>query len=389
MQLHTYKARSIAEALRLIRQELGPDASVLHTREVGSGLSRWFGGRMIEVTASAEPAAPSRLPALEGGAIPRAELQDFRRKMREDLLGRADAEPSLVEQLASQSPSRPWRQSATCGPLAQRLRQAGVRGEVIERWLERLQAELACDPECHTSHADARLRQIIAGDLPTSGPVRLVSGRSTIVALVGPTGVGKTTTLAKLAADFRLRQERSIGLITTDTYRVAAVEQLRTYAGIMDLPVEVATTTLEMAAAIDRLSDRELVLIDTAGCSPRDAAQLRQLRAVLAAARPSEVLLVLSSVAAKEGLAAAALAFGMAGTTSLILTKLDETSQLGQLSDWLAACRLPLSYITTGQNVPGDLEPASAIQLAKLLLPDLWNATEGVPSRPRLLTPAS
>jgi flagellar biosynthesis protein FlhF len=247
--------------------------------------------------------------------------------------------------------------------------------------------ELACDPECHTARTSERLRQIIARDLPTPGPIRLISGQPTMAALVGPTGVGKTTTLAKLAADFQLRQKRSVGLITTDTYRAAAVEQLRTYARIMDLPVEVAATPAEMDAAIERLSDRDLVLIDTAGCSPRDSTQLRQLQSVLAAAHPSEVMLVLSCVADLEGLAVAARAFAASRPTGLILTKVDEAPQLGRLPDWLAACRLPLSYVTTGQNVPGDLEPTSAIQLAKLLLPELWNATEGVPYRTPTVPP--
>src|SRR5262245_5205532 len=108
MQLHTYQAKSLAEALRLIRRELGPDASVLHTREVGSPLSRWLGGRMIEVTASVDVAAPSRLStdddhsAQRLAGVPRAEVHDFRSKMRADLLA-AEAEPSLVEQLAAQT----------------------------------------------------------------------------------------------------------------------------------------------------------------------------------------------------------------------------------------------------------------------------------------------
>ena len=114
------------------------------------------------------------------------------------------------------------------------------------------------------------------------------------MALVGPTGVGKTTTTAKLAAHFRLHEHRRVGLITVDTYRIAAVEQLRTYADIIDLPMEVASTPDEMRQAIGRLADLDLILMDTAGRSPRDEVQIQELKSLLVEAQPDEVHLVLS-----------------------------------------------------------------------------------------------
>jgi hypothetical protein len=187
MQLYTYKARSLAEALQLVRDELGPDASVLHTREVRSPLMRLLGGRAIEVTASAELAAPTRLqgsgefsshradqPALPQGSagaspsrssIPAAELQDFRHKFRRDLSATRGAEPSLVEQLAANRDS-PGRGGVPGGAaIADRLRLAGVSGPTAARWLHRLEAELACDPECHPDRMLQRLRHIIATEL--------------------------------------------------------------------------------------------------------------------------------------------------------------------------------------------------------------------------------
>jgi flagellar biosynthesis protein FlhF len=179
MPLHTFQARSLAEALRLVREELGPDASVLHTREVGSTLARFFGVRIIEVTASAELSAPSRLPPLaheepltdsvvndgvDSGRIPAAELQDFRRKFREDLLVADEAEDSLVEQLsASRTPTASNRSAG--GAITDQLRAAGVSGATVRRWLDRVEAELACDPECHADRKQERLKQIIAGEL--------------------------------------------------------------------------------------------------------------------------------------------------------------------------------------------------------------------------------
>ena len=377
MQLHTFKARTLPEALRLVRKELGPDASVLHTREVTSGLSRWLGGRTIEVTASREMVAPSRLPVLveAGGGqardneVPPAELQDFRGRIRAGLAVAAGAEPSLVEQLAGGSMRRVVGHLPRNGSLRQRLRSNGVSDRTADRWLERLEAELACDPESHLGRTQERLRHIIAADSPVRGPIRLRDGQPTVITLVGPTGVGKTTTLAKLAAHFHLRERRSVGLITVDTFRIAAIEQLRAYAQIMELPLEVAATAEAMPAAIARLAGCEVVLIDTPGRSPRDEAAMCELHTILGAVRPDEVPLVLSGAGAEDSLGATAQPFVRAGATSLILTKLDEAWRIGQLPDWLAACGLGLSYTTHGQNVPDDIEVASAARLAEWIFP--------------------
>lgn len=194
MQLYTFKARSLAEALRLIRDELGPDASVLHTREVGSPLARFLGGPMIEVTASAELDAPSRLPegksasagcravaqshSYQGSAraspsgtslspicLPPAELHDFRRQIRQSLMATAQTEPSLVEQLAAGSTGSAQHRFSAAVPIAKRLRRAGVSDQTAQRWLDRLEAELACDPDGHADRKLDRLRQIIAAEL--------------------------------------------------------------------------------------------------------------------------------------------------------------------------------------------------------------------------------
>src|SRR5262249_33543235 len=152
-----------------------------------------------------------------------------------------------------------------------------------------------------------------------------------LVALVGPTGVGKTTTIAKLAANYRLREKKRVGLITVDTYRVAAVEQLRTYADIIDLPMGVVATPREMRGAVQRMKHLDLVLMDTAGRSPHDDIRIQELRSLLAEAEATDVLLVLSATTGTKSLAATAERFADVGTTGLLLTKLDEAMSLGHL----------------------------------------------------------
>lgn len=209
---------------------------------------------------------------------------------------------------------------------------------------------------------------LVERDLKIAGPIKPLRGRRRVVALVGPTGVGKTTTLAKLAANFHVREGVKVGLVTVDTYRIAAVEQLKTYAEIIQLPMKVVTTPDEMRQALDELVGLDLVLIDTAGRSPQDELQIQELQQFLQAARAEEVQLVLSLTSSLKTLTQVVTSFEPVGVTSLILTKLDEAPVLGDLWQLCRRGAPPVSYLTTGQNVPDDIEPAHATRLAKLIL---------------------
>jgi flagellar biosynthesis protein FlhF len=208
----------------------------------------------------------------------------------------------------------------------------------------------------------------VEAEIRAGGPIQLTPGRRRVVALVGQTGVGKTTTIAKLAANFRLRDKRKVGLITVDTYRIAAVEQLRTYAEIIDLPMQVVSTPREMRQAVERMTDLDLVLLDTAGRSPRDEVRIQELKVFLAEAGADEVHLVLSAVAGATALCRTAEHFAAAGTTALLLTKLDEAGTLGHLLPLFRSCPLPLSYLTDGQVVPDDISPARPDRVARCIL---------------------
>ena len=197
---------------------------------------------------------------------------------------------------------------------------------------------------------------------------RAPDGRPTTVALIGPTGVGKTTTVAKLAATYKLRHGKRVGLITCDTYRIAAVDQLRTYANIIGLPLKVVLTPTEMAAACDALCDCDVILIDTAGRSPRDSGRIEELKAFIGAARPHQTHLVLSSTAGEGALGEAARRFGQVGFDRVILTKLDEAVNFGVLLSIVRQVDAKLSFVTTGQEVPDHIEPGNAERLARIVL---------------------
>jgi flagellar biosynthesis protein FlhF len=383
MEIKTYRAKTMQQALALVRRELGPDAAVLHTRELNGGLvSRLMFGRRYEVAASAAVNVPSRLPpalqqsdaSRETDRMPPVHLEaDYRAQYRDDfrhqVAGQLDELQAMVEKLCQRTAASPHHDlpeslfrvftdmieadvdEATARSLIDRVRSGKLSGELADAAVVR-----------------ARVAQLLEDELRVTGPIATEPGQCRLVALVGPTGVGKTTTIAKLAANYRLREKRRVGLITVDTYRVAAVEQLRTYADIIDLPMEVVATPREMREAVVRMNHLDLVLMDTAGRSPRDEIKIQELKSMLTEAKPDEVHLVLSSTAGAKALTGAAERFAEVGTTALLLTKLDEATGLGHLIGLARQCRLPVSYVTDGQNVPDDIQTAEPRQLARLML---------------------
>jgi len=188
------------------------------------------------------------------------------------------------------------------------------------------------------------------------------------IALLGPTGVGKTTTIAKLAATAKLRHGLRVGLITSDTYRIAAVEQLKTYASIIGVPLQVVTTPDELARAKQALSDCELILVDTAGRSQNDAKRIGELMDLVKAAQPDERHLVLSTTNSQQASARIGERFCVLRPDRLIMTKLDEAIDTGVLAAMPQMLGLPLSYVTSGQEVPDDIDAADPDKLARLVL---------------------
>jgi flagellar biosynthesis protein FlhF len=390
MELKTYRARSVQDALQMVRDDLGPDAAVVHTRELrGNLVQRLMGIRRVEVTASnrvnvaskypvaaSTPAADSFVAGTEACAshIPPAHEQNYSAQFRNDLKEQLSDLQSMLEDLcrkneASTAPDLP----ESLFTLFTDLIDAEISEDLARELVERVRQSVGPHDLDDAVLLKARLTRMVEEEFHVSGPLQVNPGERRLVALVGPTGVGKTTTIAKLAANFHLRERRRVGLITVDTYRIAAVEQLRTYADIIDLPMEVVSTPREMREAVKRLSDLDLVLMDTAGRSPRDEVKIQELRCMLGEAQADEVHLVLSCVSSQENMKKTTARFAGVGVTSLLLTKLDEATGLGHIIPVMRSCQFPLSYVTNGQNVPDDIEPADARRLTRAVL-----ATSGV-----------
>ena len=297
MELKTYRAATMHDALAMVRHDMGPDAAVLHTREVQSRrLFGWLSGpRQIEVTASRGVNVPSRLPGRGQHYDEHSRDDDVRQRNDSQYAPavaiakpQADVSEAMQSQLSElqQMVEDLCRRGDTPGhDLPQELFQlftdlldSDLSEELARELVERVRSET------RGSHIDdlimvkARLARMIESEVRVSGPIQTPPDRCRLVALVGPTGVGKTTTIAKLAANYRLKEKRRVGLITVDTYRIAAVEQLRTYADIIDLPMQVVSTPREMREAVARMDDLDLILLDTAGRSPKDEVRIQELR---------------------------------------------------------------------------------------------------------------
>ena len=355
--IQTFRAKNLQAALADIRSALGPDASVLHTRQVRAGLLGWIGRSQVEVTAGLTPPPADPAPRL---AVPAADQPPV-------------TPPQSFWNGGEGSVRHPMHGFETS------LIAAGVDPSVANRWInaaiqiasdsQSANPSFAADPSLGLEH----LQQAVARELNLTGPIQTAAGVRRVVALVGPTGVGKTTTIAKLAAGFRLEARRRVGLVTIDTYRIAAVDQLRAYAEIMDLPMQVVQTPEQMQPAMEKLGDVDLILIDTAGRSPRSDVRIDQLAGFLGRAQPDETHLVLSTTSAPASITAAIDGFAPAGATSVILTKLDETPHtaglLSALSSADRAASMAISYVTDGQAVPNDISVADARRLLTSLIP--------------------
>ena len=302
MELKTYRAPTMHEALAMVRHDLGPDAAVLHTREVQSRrFFGWFTGpREIEVTASRGVNVPSRLPGRGsyeddrgdgapaervGGIMLRHDgphAPAFAAKPQADVSGAVQSQLSELQEMVQEL----CRRNDTPGhdlpeelfQLFTDLLDSDLSEELARELVERVRNETKGSRIDDLLMVKARLARMIESEVRVAGPIGATPGRCRLVALVGPTGVGKTTTIAKLAANFRLKDKRRVGLITVDTYRIAAVEQLRTYADIIDLPMQVVSTPREMREAVGRMDDLDLILLDTAGRSPKTKCESRTPR---------------------------------------------------------------------------------------------------------------
>ena len=330
MNIKTFRADSLQNALAAVRREFGENAKVLHTREYRE--SRLFGLRhrtVVEITAT------------KGETSTVAD--SFINRLRESPYDVEIAPPGSPQHFRTETQQN---QSDEPVPL-------GCWSQLTEEQL---------NPTILQRNLILRFQH----DLRFGGPLRLIEGRRRTVALVGPTGVGKTTTLCKLAAHYKLKELKRVALLSMDAFRIGAAEQIRQYAATLGVPMETASDPERLRFAAKRLDPYDLLLIDMPGTSPRNTAKLSLIGAALDGAEVDETHLLLSATSSTAVFMETARAFRPLGVDGLTLTKLDEAVGLGDLYPFLKEDVFPLRFLSTGQNVSADLEVAAPPRLASL-----------------------
>jgi flagellar biosynthesis protein FlhF len=363
------------EAMTRVRRDMGSDAVILSAREVPRRRVFGLGPKAIAEVVATDTMPPGVTaldrPGNRGGpklAVKSDSAGSTASRLRfEAQFGRLHSmvealnRHGKIEHLLPDLPSE-------LVPTYSQLIEADVSEVLTRRLLRQVVESLEPDQLTQVDAVQAALCAAVEQCVAVAPPIQVISGARRVVALVGPTGVGKTTTVAKLAANFKLVHGVRVGLITVDTFRIAAVEQLKTYAEIINLPIGVVNDPVEVPRALDELGDVDLIFIDTAGRSPRDEVKVRELAEFLIPARPDEVHLVLSVVGVQRSLCAVIERFEVVQFDRIILTKLDEADSLGGLLGVFGFSSRPVSYLTIGQAVPDDIEPADRKRLARLIL---------------------
>lgn len=404
MIVKKYTGSNETEAVMKAKEELGPNAVVLNVRTMKQrGLAKLFKKDFVEITAALEEKEFAQTVNSKKPTFSSVSEEAVRKQSKISLLAdeRIDMSKSqqseslerkldnLHDMLRSQiikEESVPADKKEETVPPAQNENNVNFKSlkliynKLLENEVDEKYANAIINDIESSLKKESNLDSILASVyqkiiLKLGEPAVLESDdRRKIVFFIGPTGVGKTTTIAKLASDFKITQNERVAMITSDTYRIAAVEQLNTYASILDVPVNVIYTPTEIVEAIEELSEFQMVFIDTAGRSHKNEEQRNEVIEMIENVKQSEidadvvVFLVLSVTTKYSDMMSICDAYSDLDNYRLLFTKLDETDSLGNILNIRLYTDALLSYTTSGQNVPDDIEGADVQKLAKSLL---------------------
>lgn len=374
MIIKRYKVKSMNEAITRIKYELGKEAVIISQRKIRkSGFLGFFSKRMLEVTAAVNN--PEEKNKEEDNITESVEnfkkvvndkIRDQKKqfnfndiysnnlsnKNNESLEKEVHQMKSMLEDMSKKS-----YDSLGKSGIEIKLENMDINKKVIKNILDNVKKIE------ENMEEEKKLKIVMENMIKVENKVL----ENTVV-LVGPTGVGKTTTIAKIAGRMSLIEKKKVGLITIDTYRIGAVEQLRTYADIMNIPFEVVLNIKDMEKAIDSMKNCDIILIDTTGRSSKNKMQLSELRAFIDRVNTENIHLVISCTTKNKDIDTIVNGYKELNYNNVIITKLDETSTYGSILNIIDAAGKPISFVTTGQNVPEDLRIMNSQKLAELVL---------------------
>jgi flagellar biosynthesis protein FlhF len=363
MKIRRYMGSNMQEVLLKVKMDLGNDAVKLNTRKVKrQGFFKFLKPSLVEILASLE------------------EEEDEAKKMVaentkvNELENKVKSMESMLDKIYSQLSNKDIKnesvsknESKIYDILIANMRQNDIEEEVIKKVVESLK-EKGIDEISNVNEVFSMFQKEIIRMLGQISTINLDGKKPKVIMFLGPTGVGKTTTLAKIAANFMIRENKKVGLITADTYRIAAVEQLKTYSEIMGAPVSIIYSPNEIKAAIEKHKDDDLVLIDTPGKSHKNKKHFDEIKDLVYQANPDEIYLLISASTNIKDCKEIIKAYNFIEKYNLIFTKIDETESLGIVMNIANMTGKKLSYFTIGQSVPDDIEMINVDKLSKRLL---------------------
>jgi len=412
MRIKKFVGENMKQVTEQMKLELGAEAIILDTRRLSQGGPPHFKNqKMVEITAAIDEVAPDKQNSYVHPLNRYSHTTD--RDLAISYAGHiTDDEATAASQISAgrsepgrnSSPARAASADAESTPgfyrlnnqvaeITEKLREIAERvnvprmpllSEPLQRVYLRLiehdvddQIALGLVQSAVLKFNDVQLKDrqtldsfilsSIAGVMKTAAQTSTDTKQPKNVALIGPTGVGKTTTIAKLSSIRKILHNEKVALISADTYRIGAIEQLRTFAAIADIPMEVAYTPSEMKEAVARFQSYDMIFIDTVGRSQRMKADLSELKKILGAAAPEEIHLVVNAVTANRTMNEILDNFSALQPNRLIVSKVDEAATYGMMLNASVLSSLPVSYITTGQAVPDDVKEADSGLMAQMV----------------------
>ena len=347
MQIKKYQAKTIKEAINRVKGVLGPEAMIVSTKKLGGNNDNLF-----------------EIAAVQGvNDIPTKEKNPFG-EVRSELM-------TIKEMIYLLNHSHGIIEKVVMDPalllLYAKLIRNGVNDHYAGIFVERAGALKEPSPD-HKDNLRVKTIKEIMKIIEVKDPFETKDANQVIAAFIGTTGVGKTTTIAKLAAQLMLKAKKKVGLISIDNYRIGAMEQLKTYATILGIPCFPAFNRKDLLFALKRMQGKDVILVDTAGQSQYDRSRIEELKKMITPDLDISSHLLLSVPTTESEMNKAAINFDPIKYQSYIFTKIDEAERCGSIINQIMKINLPISYITSGQNVPEDIEEANKKNILKLIL---------------------
>jgi flagellar biosynthesis protein FlhF len=410
MRIKKYFAKNMRDALTQIKEDLGEDAVILKTRKLQKNLFAMGEKNEVEVTAAVDDTSEDQknVQVMPLNLIPKKDevqgvygrprsscivdmdkpdapvvkkwvppeyksLQNGKKNQdetgngtkMEDLKENLEELRELVKSVIDNKTENGTVQKYGNSKLLNQLIESEVKSELAHSIVNKINGHAECGDK---KLIIKKLTDIFSEEFPVSGPLRLKKGGPLIVAFVGPTGSGKTTTIAKLAAHCAINKNKRVSIIAADTYRIAAIEQIKIFADIVKVHIEVVFSPDEVPDALNSCRNSDIILVDTAGRSQKNDQHLHELKELMDVLNPDEIHLVLGATTKYSDLKNTIEKFSIVKISRLLFTKIDETLRLGNVFSVANDFKIPVSYLTFGQSVPDDIEPAHCTRIVENLM---------------------